>query len=319
MSFKILGTGHYVPSRVVTNDELSTLVETSDEWIAQRVGVRERRICTTETASELAYKAAEQALQMSHTKPEELDMIICATISAEDTSPSMACMLQSLLGATCPALDISAACSGFIYALDTAAGFFARKKVKKMLVIGGEKLSRLIDWTDRNTCVIFGDGAGAVVLGEGDAYMSSKLHAKGGDAVIKIPNYGGDSPFNKNERPKPYIYMNGQETFKFAVNAMVNDLTDVIRDAGLSLSDITCVIPHQANARILDAAGRKLEIPPEKFAKNIEKYGNTSSASIPILLDELNREGKFKDGDYIALSSFGGGLTSAACVIRWGA
>ncbi len=318
MSFKILGTGHFVPSRVVTNDELSTIVETSDEWISQRVGVRERRVCTTETAADLAYGAALEALSMSNTKPEELDMIICATVSPDDASPSMACTVQSMLGATCPAFDVSAACSGFIYMLETAAGFFARKKVKKMLVVGGERLSRIVDWSDRNICVIFGDGAGALVLGEGDDYLSSKIFAKGGDNVIKIPHFGGTSPFYQNELPKPYIYMNGQETFKFAVNVMVQDITDVIREAGLQMSDIAWVIPHQANARIIDAASRKLDIPAERFGKNIEKYGNTSAASIPILMDELNREGKFKDGDYLVLCSFGGGLSSAACVIRWG-
>jgi 3-oxoacyl-[acyl-carrier-protein] synthase-3 len=319
MSFKILGTGHYVPSRVVTNDELSNYVETSDEWIRQRVGIRERRVCTTETAAELAYKAALGALEMSRTKPDELDLIICATVSPDDASPSMACMLQNMLGATCPALDVNAACSGFIYALDTAAGFFARKKVKKMLVIGGERLSRLVDWTDRNTCVIFADGAGAVVLGEGDGYLSSKLCAKGGNNVISIPMHEGKSPFYTVEPRHPFIYMNGQETFKFAVNSMVSDLTDVIGEAGLQMSDIAWVIPHQANARIIDAASRKLDIPAERFGMNIEKYGNTSAASVPILLDEMNRDGKFKESDYLALASFGGGLTSAACVIRWGA
>lgn len=319
MSFKVLGTGHFVPSRIVTNDELSTIVETSDEWITQRVGVKERRVCTTETAAELAYGAALEALRMSGTKPEELDMIICATVSGDDASPSMACVVQNLLGATCPAMDVSAACSGFIYMLDTAAGFFARKKVKKMLVVGAERLSRIMDWTDRNTCVIFGDGAGAMVLGEGDAYMASKLFAKGGDTVIKIPYFGGSSPFYKNESPKPYIYMNGQETFKFAVTVMIQDIKDVVREAGLQLSDIAWVIPHQANARIIDAASRKLDIPAERFGKNIEKYGNTSAASIPMLIDELVRDGKIKDGDYLALCSFGGGLSSAACVIRWGA
>jgi 3-oxoacyl-[acyl-carrier-protein] synthase-3 len=317
MSFKIQGTGHCVPARTVTNDELSNYVETSDEWIRQRVGIIERRVCTTETAAGLAFGAAEEALNMSGTKPDELDMIICATVSPDDASPSMACMLQNMLEAACPALDVNAACSGFVYALDTAAGFFARKKVKKMLVVGAERLSRLIDWSDRNTCVIFADGAGAVVLGEGDNYLSSKLYAKGGNNVISIPMHEGKSPFYMPELRNPYIYMNGQETFKFAVNAMTCDLSDVIRDAGLQPADIAWVIPHQANARIIDAACRKLEIPAEKFAKNIEKYGNTSAASIPILLDECNREGKLKSGDIIAMSSFGGGLTSAACVIRW--
>jgi 3-oxoacyl-[acyl-carrier-protein] synthase-3 len=194
----------------VTNDELSRLVDTSDEWITQRGRHQGGRVCTTETAADLACAAALNALEMSRTTPAELDMIICATVSADDASPSMSCAVQNLLGATCPAMDVSAACSGFIYALDTAAGYFARGRVKKVLVVGAERLSRLLDWTDRNTCVIFADGAGAMVLGEGDNYLASKLHAKGGDTVIKIPNFAGFSPFSRREAKKPVIYMNGQ-------------------------------------------------------------------------------------------------------------
>lgn len=317
MSFQILGTGHYVPPRVVTNEELSAFLDTSDEWISRRVGVRQRRVCTTETAADLAYQAALRALEMGSTKPEELDMILCSTVSGDDSSPSMSCTVQNKLGATCPAMDVNAACSAFIYMLETAAGFFARGKVKKMLVIGGERMSGILDWEDRNTCVIFGDGAGAVLLGEGDAYLSSKLFTKGGDDVIKIPHFAGMSPFYQNKTDKPYIHMKGQETYKFAVGAMCRDLAEVIETAGLQQKDIAWVIPHQANIRILEAAMKRLDIPPERFCSNIDRYGNTSSASIPILLDELSREGKLNDGDYIALSSFGGGLSSAACIIQW--
>lgn len=206
MSFKILGTGSYVPPRVVTNDELSTFLDTSDEWIVQRVGVKQRHVCETETAADLAYQAALKALENGNTSPEQLDMIICATVSAEDISPSIACVVQSKLGATCPAMDINAACSAFIYMLDTAAGFFARGRVKKLLVIGAERMSRLLDWTDRSTCVIFGDGAGALLLEAGDNYLASKLFAKGGDDVIKIPNFMGNSPFYKNEQIKPFVH-----------------------------------------------------------------------------------------------------------------
>lgn len=317
MSFQILGTGHFVPERIVTNNELSTFVETSDEWISRRVGVSERHVCTTETASELAYQASLRALEMADIKPDELDMIICATVSGDNASPSTACMVQNLLGATCPAMDVNAACSGFIYMLDTAAGFFARGRVKKMLVIGAERMSRIVDWEDRNTCVIFGDGAGALVLGEGDAYLSSKLTAKGGDNIIKIPNFVGKSPFYEVETDKPYIFMNGQETFKFAVNALCNDVIDVIDAAGLKEEDIAFVFPHQANIRIIDAAIKKLNIPADRFCSNIHRYGNTSAASIPILIDEVNREGKLRNGDYLALCAFGGGLSSAACILRW--
>ncbi len=317
MTFKIIGTGSYVPPLAVTNDELSKYIDTSDEWIVQRVGVKKRHICTTETAADLAYEAAKKALENGNTKAEDLDMIICATVSGEDVSPAVSCSVQEKLGATCPAMDINAACSAFIYMLETAAGYFARKKVKKVLVIGAERMSRIMDWSDRSTCVIFGDGAGAMLLGTGDNYIASKLVTKGGDDVIKIPNFIGCSPFYKREPIKPYIHMKGQETFKFAVNAMCKDLIDVIEEAGISPEEVDHVIPHQANIRIIDGAKKRLNIPPERFHSNIDKYGNTSAASIPILIDELNREGRIKKDDILALTAFGGGLSSGACILRW--
>jgi len=303
---------------VVTNDELSAMVDTSDEWISQRVGVRERRVCTTETAADLGYTAALQALEMANVGPGDIDMILCATIGGEMITPSTACMIQMRLGAKCPAMDINAACPGFVYALDTAAGFFARKKAEKMLVIGVERLSRYINWSDRGTCVIFGDGAGAAVLGAGDGYIASKLGAQGNDRFIRVVNYGGRSPFYENPMEEPLISMNGQETFRFAVGAMAEDLNGVISASGLQKDDIAWVIPHQANIRIIDAATRRSGIDPSKVCTNIDRFGNTSAASIPILLDETNRAGKLKKGDYIALVAFGGGLTDAACIIRWG-
>ena len=317
MSFKILGTGSCLPLRVVGNDELSEFIDTSDEWISQRVGIRERRICTTETTADLALGAAKAALEMSKVEPGELDLILCATVSADNSAPSLACSVQSMLGATCPAMDINAACSGFIYMLDTAAGFFARGRAKKALVIGAERLSRFIDWQDRSTAVIFGDGAGAMVLAQGDEYLSSKLFARGNDAILGIPNSDGASPYYKNAPRHPFIHMNGQETFKFAVKAMCTDLCEVVEAAGLTLDRISWIVPHQANARIIDAAVKKLGLDPDRCFKNIDRVGNTSAASVPILADELCRSGKLQNGDYIAMCSFGAGLTSAACVIRW--
>jgi len=317
MSFVILGTGSFVPERVVTNDELSKLVDTSDEWVSQRVGVRERRVCTTETTARMGYNAAMSALEQAQVEPGEVDMILCATVSGDTQAPSTACVIQKMLGATCPAMDINAACSGFIYMLDTAAGFFSRKRVKKMLVIGAERLSHLVDWSDRDTCVIFGDGAGAAVLGAGDNYIASKLFARGNDTTIRVPAFHGASPFYENEPEHPYIYMNGQETFKFAVGAMAGDLAEILELSGLEREQIAWVIPHQANIRIIEAAMKKTGIPAERFCTNIAKYGNTSAASIPLLLDEVNREGKLKSGDYIALTSFGAGLSSAVCIIKW--
>ncbi|MGI6348848.1 MAG: ketoacyl-ACP synthase III [Eubacteriaceae bacterium] len=317
MNFEILGTGSYVPEHVVTNEDLSKIVDTSDEWITERTGIRQRRIAVAEATHDLAYEAAKAALADANVEPNELDMILCATISSDLASPSTAIMVQKMLGATCPAMDISAACSGFVYTLDVAAGFFARGKVKKMLVIGAERLSKMLDWEDRTTCVIFADGAGAVVLGEGEAYLSSKLTTKGDDDVIKIPNHIGISPFSTLEEEKPCINMKGREVFKFAVNAMCNDVKEVLEQAGLNQQDVSYVIPHQANLRIIDSVRRKMEIAPEKYCHNIEKYGNTSSASIPLVLDELNKEGKLKTGDYLVFSAFGGGLTTGACVIQW--
>lgn len=317
MSFRVLGTGRRLPERVVANDEMSELVDTSDEWIMQRVGVRERRVCTTETTAQLAYGAAAAALEMSGVAPGQLDMILCATISGDNICPPVACSVQGMLGAACPAMDISAACSGFIYMLDTAAGFFERRRAEKILVIGAERMSSLIDWSDRRTCVIFGDGAGAAVLGAGDGYLASKLTARGGDGVIKIPRWHGKSPFYELEPEASFVHMNGPETYKFAVTSFCSDIADVTAAAGLTQADISWVVPHQANIRIIEGAAKRLDIPRERFCSNIDSYGNTSAASIPILLDEMNRDGKLKQGDIAALCSFGGGLTSAACVIKW--
>jgi len=315
MSFRVLGTGSCLPQRSVSNDELAQTLDTSDEWITQRVGTSERRVCTTETTADLALGAARAALGMGGTLPCDLDMIICATVSADNSAPSLACSVQAMLGAQCPAMDINAACSGFIYALDTAAGFFARG-AGRILVIGAERLTRLVDWADRGTAVIFADGAGAMLLGRGDSYLSSKLCAIGNDTVLGIPNHAGASPYYENKPLRPYIYMNGQETFKFAVKAMCTDLADVVGAAGLSMEDLSWIVPHQANARIIDAAVRKLGISPDRCLKNIERIGNTSAASVPILADELWRSGRLRDGDHVAMCSFGAGLTSAACVIR---
>lgn len=319
MSFKILGTGSFLPKRVVDNEELSHMVETSDEWITQRVGVKERHVCTTETVTDLGVEASRRALETAGVRPEELDLIIGATISADTISPGLGGMVQNRLGAACPAFDMNVACPGFLFALDVAAGFFARKAVKKVLVVSAERMSGLLDWTDRSTCCIFGDGAGAAVLGEGDGYLSSELHTKGGDDIISIPTAWDNSPFYELERGKSCVHMKGQDTYKFAVTSMVADIRSVMEKAGISGEQVKAVIPHQANLRIIAEARRRLpEIPPERFLTNIAKYGNTSSASEPILLDEAVRSGLICPGDYVVLAAFGGGLSSAACVLRWG-
>ncbi len=318
MSFQILGTGSFVPEKVVTNGDLSQMVDTSDEWIVKRIGVRRRHVCTTETVTDLGAEAARRALADAGVEPEELDLIIAATISADTISPGLGGMVQNRLGARCPCFDMNVACPGFLFALDVAAGFFARKAVKKVLVVSAERMSGLLDWKDRSTCCIFGDGAGAAVLGEGDAYLASELHTQGGDDIISIPTAWDNSPFYERELPKNKVNMEGQATYKFAVTSMVSDIKSVMEKAGITGEQVKAVIPHQANYRIINEARRRLpEIAPEKFLINIEEYGNTSSASEPILLDEARRQGLFQPGDYVLLSAFGGGLSSASCVIRW--
>lgn len=319
MSFRILGTGSFLPQKVLTNDDLSHMVETSDEWITKRVGVKERRVCTTETNTDMGVAAALAALEDSGVKPEELDLIIGATISADTISPGLAGMVQNRIGAACPCFDMNVACPGFLFALEVADGFFVKKTVKKVLVVSAERMSGLIDWTDRSTCVIFGDGAGAAVLGEGDSYLASELHTAGGDDVISIPTWWDNSPFYGHELKKNVVSMAGQETYKFAVTSMVRDIQSVMAKAGITGEQVKAVIPHQANYRIINEARRRLpEIAPEKFLINIQRCGNTSSASEPILLDEANRQGLLQPGDYVVLSAFGGGLSSAASVVRWG-
>ncbi len=317
MSFSILGTGSYVPPNIVSNNDLSKFVDTSDEWIIQRVGIKERRISTDETTAEMAYRAAIAALENSGVKAEELDLIIVSTISSDDICPTVAAEVQKRIGASCPAFDISAACSGFVFALDVASGFFERGICKKALVIGAERLSKLVDWTDRSTCVIFGDGSGAAVVGCGDGYIDSKLYTKGDNHAIHILGDSGKSLFYRNEPHDAVITMNGQETFKFAVSTIVREINYILEKNSLEHNDIKYFVLHQANTRILQFAAKKLGVDISKIPTNIEKYGNTSSASVPLVLDELNRNGALKKGDLLVLSAFGGGLTAGTCLIRW--
>ncbi len=316
MSFTILGTGSALPNRIVTNTELSQIMDTNDEWIRTRTGISERRVCTNETVTDLALQAAKKALESSQCTAEDLDLIICATISADHTTPSMACALQMRLGANCAAFDINAACSGFVYAMDIAAGYFSRKADQKILIVAAEAMSRLVDWQDRSTCVLFGDGAGAIVLGKGDDLVAIQIGAKGNIDPLYASNSWGNSPFHE-KIDASYLHMDGQEVFRFAVTSMVQTVEQVLQRAALKVEDIRYLIPHQANTRILDAAISRLKLPQEKCLNNIAVRGNTSAACIAILLDEANRAGKLKQGDLLVMTAFGGGLTTGACIIRW--
>ncbi len=318
MNFKIIGTGSYVPDNVVTNDDMAKIVETSDEWITKRVGIKERHISVTDTTLDMGANAAFEALKDAGTDPKELDLIITATISSDTACPSLACLIQNRIEAQCMAFDISAACAGFLFALETAAGYIARGRAKKVLVVCADRMSKLLDWSDRSTCVIFGDGAAAVVLEatEGGFY-DSVIHTKGGNDVINIPARDGCSPFYKNEPQHPYLFMNGQATFKFAVNSIIHDVNELFEKTGFTKDDIDVVVPHQANKRIIDFAQPKTGIAREKWYVNIERFGNVSGASIPIALNEMNKKGLLKRGDKILFTAFGGGLSSASTIIEW--
>lgn len=318
MSFKIIGTGSAHPACSRTNDDLAKIMDTSDEWIYSRTGIKSRYVCTDETITDVAVAAAEAALENAGIGASELDGIICTTIRGDYFTPSLACCIQEQIGARCPAFDMNAACTGFLYALDTADGFFVRKRVKKLLVVSCENMSKLLDWKDRSTCCLFGDGAGAVVLAEGEGLLSIRVAAYGSKDIMFIPNVSGNSPFNRTACPPSVLTWRGHDVYRFAVGEMASQLEAAIRDAGLEQSDITWVLPHQANLRIIDSAKKRLNIPAERYCTNIEHYGNISSAAIPILMDELNRKGTFHPGDFLAMVAFGGGLTSGACVIRWG-
>lgn len=317
MSFRILGTGKCVPQKILSNQELSEMVDTNDEWIVSRTGISNRRIATTETMTTMSIEAARLALEDSNTDPEDLDLIICSTIRGDYMTPSQACIIQNGIGASCPAYDVNAACSGFLYAMDIADSYFRSGKVKKVLIVAFEMMSKLIDWNDRNTCVLFGDGGGAVVLEAGEDLLAIRITASGNTEMLAIPNMNGDSPFDSTIKQKQFLKMNGAEVFKFAVNGIIKEIADVLEKANLSKNDIDVVVLHQANLRIIQSAKQKLKMKNAEFYSNLDQYGNTSSGSIPILLDELNRDQKLKNGQLIVMVAFGGGLTTGACIVRW--
>jgi 3-oxoacyl-[acyl-carrier-protein] synthase-3 len=321
----ILGTGKYVPERILTNHDLEQMVDTNDEWIVTRTGMKERRIASSEEASsDLAYNAAQIALRNAGITAEELGLIIVATVTPDMYFPSTACILQGRLGAkNAAAFDLSAACSGFIYSLANASNFIAMGTYKYALVIGAECLSKITDYTDRNTCILFGDGAGAVVLGavpEGRGFRSFELGADGtGGELLKISAGGSRCPATAESlaNKSHYIYMAGAEVFKFAVRIMGNAAEEALRKAGLTKQDINLLVPHQANIRIIHSALNRLDLSEDKCMINLHKYGNVSAASIPIALAEAAEEGRMKPGDCVLLVGFGGGLTWGASVLIW--
>ena len=308
MGITIRGMGYYVPDKVLTNFDLEKMVDTSDDWITTRTGIKERRIAGSESLTDMAYRASLEALESAQIDPQEIDAIILATLTPDLGFPATACLLQARLGANrAYAFDISAACSGFLYGLEIASSMLSSGRAKRVLLVGAEKLSQIVDWTDRSTCVLFGDGAGAVVLsseGEGEL-LASVMRSDGNYWEILYAERCG------------YIKMKGKELFKLAVRSMADVCEEVLQRAGVSTQDINLIVPHQANIRIIQALAEKLNVPMERVYSNIHKYGNTSAASIPIALCEAYKEGKLKRGDLVLLTAMGGGLTWGASLIRF--
>ncbi len=318
----ILTVASYAPENIVTNDDLSHIVDTSDEWIYSRTGIKHRHISSSENTSQICIEVAKQLLEKSGTAPEDIDIIILATITPDYSTPSTACLVQGAIGAVNAfAFDISAACSGFVYALSIADKFIKSGNYKKIMVIGGETLSKIVDWKDRATCVLFGDGAGGAILepAESGGIIAEELHAKGEDG-LKLT--GGEKLvrnmlFSPEREDSESLSMDGRAIFNFAVKVVPDSVRKLLEKTHISAEDIKYVVPHQANSRIIDVVARKLNMPIEKFYVNIDEYGNTSAGSIPLALSEMDSKGLLEKGNKIIITGFGGGLTWGSMLIEW--
>lgn len=320
---QILGSGHAVPHRILTNADLEQMVDTSDEWIVERSGIRQRHIAEAGSSlSDLAAEAVNQALERAHTAAQDIDLIIVGSVSGDMKFPAMACLLQEKIGATkAAAFDISAACSGFLYGLHLAKSLMQTCAYQRVLVVAAEMLSSMVNWEDRNTCVLFGDGAGAVVLGpaeDGRGILSSTIHSDGHYSKLLYNPAGSQHVLTPEDIDNNFatIRMQGREVFRHAVSSMTSALNEALSLAGLSTEDLDFVIPHQANIRIIEAIAKRFKIPEEKIIVNVERFGNTSAASIPIALNEAISNGTIKQGDVVGFTTFGAGLTWAASIIR---
>lgn len=322
MRAKIIGTGSYLPEKIVTNNALSEIVDTNDEWISSRTGIKERHLVSSEseTTLSMAVSAGRAALADSGILPEQLDLILIATVSSDFVTPSTACMVQKELRANhAVAFDINAACSGFLFALNTADAYFQSGIYKNALIIGVETLSKVIDWSDRSTCVLFGDGAGAVVTTAAEEGMIASIQGSdgaGGD-ILLCKGRSNHNPYFSLDTNPDYLFMNGQEVFKFAVKKVPECILSLLEKTGITASDVDYYLLHQANYRIISSIARKLRLPLEKFLSNVEHCGNTSAASIPILLDEVHKAGTLSEGELLLLSGFGAGLTWGAALLKW--
>lgn len=323
MSIKIMGTGSFLPATIVTNDFLSTIMDTSDEWISSRTGIRERRLVKTENTTGMSVEAGIKALTEAGIKAEELDLIIVATITGDCITPSTACEVQAEIGAVnAVAFDINAACSGFMFALHSAYAYLQSGVYKRALIIGAETLSKIMDWNDRSTCVLFGDGAGAAVVEVSEENTGGLLgFEQGSDGVkgkvLACKARANNNPFVKKETILDYVHMDGQEVYKFAVTTVPESIRKVLDKTGLQPEDIKYFVLHQANIRIIQSVAKRLKVSVDRFPTSLEHCGNVSAASVPILLDEINKKGMLQKGDKIVMSGFGGGLTWGTCVLEW--
>ncbi|WP_130811983.1 beta-ketoacyl-ACP synthase III [Olsenella sp. Marseille-P4559] len=320
MPYTIIGTGSALPECVVTNDELSQFLDTSDEWIRVRTGIRERRICTTESLDDLAEQASLRALASAGIDAADLDLIVCSTTTGDHLMPAEACAVAERLGASCPAFDVSAACSGFVFALDVADGYLARGRARRALVLSAEKCSRIMDWTDRSTCVLFGDAAAAVVVESGGASpLWTRLRTIPNVAALDVSGIVGTSPFDRtHDAAGPSaLSMRGRSVYRFAVTEVSRELRDMAGETGVALSGIDHFVLHQANERIIDAVCARLGLDRSRVAVNMATTGNVSSACIPLALDGMSRRGELAPGELVALVGFGAGLDVASTLVRW--
>ena len=314
---KIIGTGSAHPTCAVSNEMLEQFLETTDEWITERTGIKERCVISSEKLEDLAVEAANKALENAGLTAADIDFIICSNVVNEYVTPALSCIIQGKIGATCPTVDINAACAGFIYALDMAEDKLQCKKAKNILIVCAEEPSRMVSWQNRSTCVLFGDGAGAAVVTEGDQMKAIRLTTSSLTEVLYYQRTLEPTPYiSKDENFEPLV-MKGREVFKHAVTNSCRDIRKLLNETGLKPEDIRYYVLHQANRRIIDSIRGFLEVDEERVPHNVERYGNISSAALPALLDELNRAGKLQKGDMLVFSAFGAGFTTGACIIEW--
>lgn len=320
MTTRIIGTGSYLPETIVTNDDLSKIMDTSDEWISSRTGIRERHLVKEETTTSMCMEAAKRALADAKLSAEEIDLIIVGTITAEHITPSAACEVQAGIGAqNAIAFDVNAACSGFLFALHIAHSYLQAGIFKNALILGAETLSKIMDWNDRSTCVLFGDGAGAAVVSASDlGVLGFDLGSDGAKGhVLSCRNRENNNPLVQNPIAQDYVHMDGQEVYKFAVSTVPKSIEKVLEQAQMTPSDVDYFVLHQANIRIIQSVAKRLKVSEEKFPIGLDHCGNISAGSVPILLDEMNKKGMLKPGDKLVLSGFGAGLTWGTTVLEW--